>query len=67
MGRQFMAVVVTAMAVAVTTPMVMAGQVQDGWMVPRTPDGPPDLRVIWASDSVTPLQRPEVLWAIGRP
>ena len=61
MGRQFMAVVVTAMAVAVTTPVVMAGQVQDGWMVPRTPDGQPDLGGIWASDSATPLQRPAVL------
>ena len=66
MGRQFMAVVVTAMAVAVTTPVVMAGQVQDGWMVPRTPDGQPDLGGIWP---VIRLRRYSGLqyWAIGRP
>ncbi|MCE2541197.1 MAG: hypothetical protein J4G16_12695, partial [Acidobacteria bacterium] len=33
----------------------------DGWTVPRTPDGHPDLQGVWASDSATPLQRPEEL------
>ena len=31
----------------------------DGWEVPRTPWGDPDLRGIWDSKSTTPLERPE--------
>ena len=33
----------------------------DGWTVPRTVDGRADLQGVWASDSATPLQRPEEL------
>ena len=33
-----------------------------GWSVPRTTDNHPDLQGIWASDSATPLERPEE-WA----
>ena len=29
--------------------------------MPRTSDGHPDLQGVWASDSATPLQRPEEL------
>ena len=42
-------------------PTVVAGQAPDGWTVPRTADGRPELNGIWANDSATPLQRPEVL------
>jgi len=38
-----------------------AAQAPDGWTAPRTPDGHPDLQGIWASDSATPLERPEEL------
>jgi len=31
------------------------------WMVPRTVDGHPDLQGVWANNSATPLERPEVL------
>ena len=31
----------------------------DGWTVPRTAAGHPDLQGIWANDSATPLERPE--------
>ena len=53
--------VVTAAFVA--APMVAAGQAQapEGWEVPRLADGRPDLQGVWASDSATPLQRPEEL------
>ena len=57
-----------AVAAAVTgafvaAPMVAAGQAQapEGWEVPRLADGRPDLQGVWASDSATPLQRPEEL------
>ena len=33
----------------------------DARAVPRTADGHPDLQGVWASDSATPLQRPEEL------
>jgi len=39
------------------------GQASDGqWVVPRTPDGHPDLQGVWANNNITPLERPEV-WA----
>ena len=42
------------------TPAV-AQSSDDGWTVPRTADGHPDLQGVWASDSATPLERPEEL------
>jgi hypothetical protein len=32
------------------------------WVVPRTPDGKPDLQGVWSNNSVTPLERP-AQWA----
>jgi len=61
MSRQYIAAFVTAVAAMTTVAVVVAGQAPDGWTVPRTPDGRPDLNGIWANDSATPLQRPEVL------
>ena len=34
----------------------------DGWTVPRTPDGHPDLQGVWANNTAIPLERPEA-WA----
>lgn len=34
----------------------------EGWAVPRTPFGHPDLQGVWANNSATPLQRPKQ-WA----
>jgi hypothetical protein len=31
------------------------------WTAPRTPDGQPDLRGVWANNNATPLERPEAL------
>ena len=53
--------IVTVVAALAMTSVVGAGQAQEGWTVPRTPDGRPDLQGIWANDSATPFQRPEAL------
>ena len=58
MGRRSIAMVA---ALAVMVPVAAVAQAPDGWTAPRTPDGHPDLQGIWASDSATPLQRPEEL------
>ena len=60
MSRQCMMGCVALMAL-VTVPGMAAAQAPDGSEVPRLADGRPDLQGIWASDSATPLQRPEAL------
>ncbi len=41
-------------AVAAQAPASASGE----WVVPRTPDGHPDLQGNWSSATLTPLQRP---------
>ena len=61
MSKRGIATLATAAAVFVPVAVVVAGQAPDGWTVPRMADGRPDLGGIWASDSATPFERPEVL------
>ena len=61
MRKRSIATLVATVALAVIASTGTAGQVPDGWTAPRTPDGHPDLQGIWASDSATPLERPEEL------
>ena len=61
MTDRFLALLVAvAFLVAVAAPAA-AQSSDDGWTVPRTADGHPDLQGVWASDSATPLERPEEL------
>ncbi|MCZ6616993.1 MAG: hypothetical protein O7E57_02580 [Gammaproteobacteria bacterium] len=41
--------------------MPAAWPAEDGWSVPRTPDGRPDLQGVWANNSATPMERPDSL------
>ena len=61
MTRIYIAAFATAVAAMAMAPVVVVGQTPDGWTVPRTPDGRPDLNGIWGSDAATPLERPEAL------
>lgn len=42
------------------TALTGIAQAQDDWEVPRTIHGQPDLQGVWANNSSTPLERPEV-------
>lgn len=61
-------VLVGAMTVGLHSPLLRAGQVEsvkvDQWVLPRMPDGKPDLQGVWANNSATPLERPDQL--VGR-
>ena len=48
--------------VALAPAPAAAQQAGDGWTVPRTQHGQPDLQGVWANNSVTPLERPDA-WA----
>ena len=52
---------VLAVATILALPAVVAAQAPEGWTVPRTADGRPNLQGVWASDSATPLERPEAI------
>ena len=51
--------IVGVFVVVSLVPAPAAAQTTEGWTVPRTPDGRPDLQGVWANNSATPLGRPE--------
>ena len=52
--------VVVALALIVSQPMAASAQsgAYDGWELPRTAWGDPDLQGVWTSATLTPLERP---------
>ena len=63
--RSLTAAVVVVAAVVLMAPAAAFGQASDvapeGWTMPRTQDGQPDLQGVWANNVATPLERPEEL------
>ena len=50
---------VAAAAIVLMIPLAAAGQASpQGWNVPRTADGQPDLQGIWDFRTITPMERP---------
>ncbi|HBN15508.1 MAG TPA: hypothetical protein DD407_10760, partial [Pseudohongiella sp.] len=46
--------------VAIALSAQASAQQANNWEAPRTPDGHPDLQGVWANNSSTPLERPEI-------
>ena len=55
-------VITAALVAATSAPAVGQSLGGDGWAVPRTQDGHPDLQGVWANNNATPLERPDQ-WA----
>ena len=53
-------IVLMSCVVLLAGPVVVQSQTSaDGWTVPRTSDGRPDLQGFWTTQTYTPLERPE--------
>ena len=61
-NRKSCTLLATVAAASLLVPAASFGQAPDGWTLPRTPDGQPDLQGVWANNNITPLERPEA-WA----
>ncbi len=61
--RTLLAVVVSLVVAGTVGSGVAAAQVEppEGWTMPRTPWGDPDLQAIWNNATITPLERPGAL------
>ena len=62
MQKQKLKYVLASSLIAVVIPMAsfVSAQSQD-YIVPRTPDGQPDLQGLWTKDTITPMERPASL------
>ena len=63
MNSRYLAGLLAVAAIAILASAQVAAQAggDPSWTAPRTPFGQPDLQGIWANNSATPMQRPEVL------
>ena len=62
MSRRYVVIGAVLAALVAVTPATAWAQAPEGWTVPRTAEGRPDLQGVWANNSATPLERPEQ-WA----
>ena len=62
MQKQKLKYVLASSLIALVIPMAsfVSAQSQD-YIVPRTPDGQPDLQGLWTNDTITPMERPASL------
>ena len=62
MQKQKLKYVLASSLIAAVIPMAsfVSAQSQD-YIVPRTPDGQPDLQGLWTNDTITPMERPASL------
>ena len=51
---------IAAIVTTITLTLGATSWAQDDYEVPRTPHGQPDLQGVWANNSSTPLERPEI-------
>ena len=51
----------SVLVLVMLAPLAAAGQEADGWTMPRTPWGDPDLMGTYTNKTITPVQRPEEL------
>ncbi len=60
-AASFLGLCIAVAAFGVVAPAVAQAPASTSgdWVVPRTPDGRPDLQGNWSSATITPLQRPE--------
>ncbi len=60
-AASFLGLCIAVTAFGVVAPAVAQAPASNSgdWVIPRTPDGRPDLQGNWSSATITPLQRPE--------
>ena len=64
MSHRQLAALVAVVVVGMLLPPAVGGQAQDAaggnedWVLPRTPDGQPDMQGYWTTQTFTPLERP---------
>jgi hypothetical protein len=60
-AASFLGLCIAVTAFGVVAPAAAQAPASDSgdWVIPRTPDGRPDLQGNWSSATITPLQRPE--------
>ena len=59
--RCVMGAAIAAALLAVPAASEAQSSQEERWTVPRTPAGRPDLQGVWANNTATPLERPEIL------